>query len=153
MIEGNHFQNAYVTRNIQRAIDDFKSRADVRKLLFFEVTTAVVTPAGPGTVTNKLAFIWVEDLQYEFIEPVGGNVSLYRDALPPDESLVFHHTCMRVDNWDDFRGRVRKQSLPVAIEGGSEALRYLYLDARELLGHYLEYVWMTPERWMQVGGR
>jgi hypothetical protein len=43
--------------------------------------------------------------------------------------------------------------LPVAIEGGSEALRYLYLDARDLLGHYLEYVWMTPERWAQVGGR
>jgi Glyoxalase/Bleomycin resistance protein/Dioxygenase superfamily len=153
MIEGKHFQNAYVTRNIQQAIEHLKSRADIRKLLSFEVTTEVVTPAGPGTLTNKLAFVWVEDLQYELIEPVGGSVSIYRDALPDDDSLSFHHTCMRVDNWTDFRARVREQSLPIAIEGGSDALRYLYLDARELLGHYLEYVWMTPERWAQVGGR
>jgi hypothetical protein len=153
MIEGKHFQNAYVTRNIQRAIDDFKAKASIRKLLTFEVTTEVLTPDGPGTLTNKLAFIWVEDLQYEFIEPVSGSLSLYRDALPPDDCLVFHHTCMRVDDWNDFRARVRQQSLPVVIEGGSEELRYLYLDARELLGHYLEYVWMTPTRWLQVGGR
>ena len=153
MFEGKHFQNAYVTRNIQRAIDDFTAKADVRKVLTYEGITDVVTPNGPGTVHSKLAFVWVEDLQYEFIEPVGGTVSLYRDALPKDDSLLFHHICMRVDNWDDFRARVRKQPLEVAIEGGSDALRYLYLDARPLLGHYLEYVWMTPERWAQVGGR
>jgi hypothetical protein len=153
MFEGKHFQNAYVTRNIQRAIDDFKAKADVRKVLTYEGTTDVVTPSGPGTVHSKLAFVWVEDLQYEFIEPVGGTVSLYRDALPKDDSLLFHHICMRVDDWDDFRARVRKQPLEVAIEGGNDALRYLYLDARPLLGHYLEYVWMTPERWAQVGGR
>lgn len=153
MIEGKHFQNAYVTRNIQLALDRFKAKADIRKLLSFEVTTEVMTPAGPGTLTNKLALVWVEDLQYEFIEPVGGSLSIYSDALPRDDSLLLHHTCMRVDNWDDFRARVREQPFPVAIEGGSEALRYLYLDARELVGHYLEYVWMTPERWAQIGGR
>jgi Glyoxalase/Bleomycin resistance protein/Dioxygenase superfamily len=153
MFEGKHFQNAYVTRNIQRAIEDFKSKANVRTLLTYEGTTDVVTPTGPGTVSSKLAFIWVDDLQYEFIEPVGGTVSLYRDALPGDDSLLFHHICMRVDDWDDFRARVRTQPLEVAIEGGNDALRYLYLDARPILGHYLEYVWMTPERWAQVGGR
>jgi hypothetical protein len=60
---------------------------------------------------------------------------------------------MRVDDWQDFRARVARQPYPVAIEGGNDALRFLYLDAREFLGHYLEYVWMTPERWLQVGGR
>jgi len=79
-------------------------------------------------------------------------MTLYLDQLPPDESLMFHHVCMRVDDWS---GSVPAwpSALSVAIEGGSEALRFLYLDAREFLGHYLEYVWMTPERWNQVGGR
>jgi hypothetical protein len=153
MIEGKHFQNAYVTRNIDKAIERFKARADVRKLLQFEVTTELMTPGGPGNCTNKLAFIWVEDLQYELIQPGPGSISLYRDALPADDSLLFHHICMRVDDWDDFRSRVGKQPFPVTIEGGNEALRFVYLDARDLLGHYLEYVWMTPERWGQVGGR
>jgi hypothetical protein len=60
---------------------------------------------------------------------------------------------MRVDNWDDFRARVDEQPYPVVLEGGSDALRFLYLDAREFLGHYLEYTWMTDQRWSQVGGR
>ena len=153
MIEGRHFQNAYVTRNIQRAIETFKARADVRRLLQFEVTTEVKTPTGVGSLTNKLAFIWVEDLQYELIQPVAGELPVYREALPQDDSLIFHHTCMRVADWGEFRARVGAQQYPVVLEGGNEALRWLYLDARGFLGHYLEYVWMTEERWDQIGGR
>ena len=153
MIEGRHYQNAYITRDIQKAIGAFKDRADVRRVIQFEGSTQVMTPTGPGTLTNKLAFIWVGDLQYEFIEPVSGKVDLYRDALPADDALSFHHICMRVDDWDDFRARAARQPYPVVLEGGSDALRFLYLDARELLGHYLEYTWMTSERWAQIGGR
>jgi hypothetical protein len=153
MIEGYHYQNAYVTRNIDKWVETFGVRAKVDKLLRYEGTFPVVTPEGPATQTNKLAFIWVGDLQYELIEPAGGTVTLYRDALPAGDGLQFHHICMRVDNWDDFRRRVDKQSYPVALEGGGDALKFLYLDAREFLGHYLEYTWMTDERWTQMGGR
>jgi hypothetical protein len=153
MLEGKHFQNAYVTRDIGKAIAAFKARANIRKLLEFTPTTEVMTPTGRGMQTNKLAFIWVGDLQYELIEPVSGKVDLYRDALPTGDGPKFHHICMRVDNWDDFRARVDKQPYPVVLEGGSDALKFLYLDAREFLGHYLEYTWMTDERWGQVGGR
>lgn len=153
MLEGKHFQNAYVTRNIEAAIEAFNARGDVRKLIQTEVTVDVWTPAGQGSQTNKLAFIWVDDLQYELIEPVAGDVDIYRDALPVGDAPRFHHICMRIDNWEDFRARVEQQSLPVVLEGGSDALRFLYLDAREFVGHYLEYACMTDERWMQMGGR
>ena len=153
MIEGQHYQNAYVTRNIQKAIEAFKSRADVRKLIQYEASTDVMTPTGPAKLTNKLAFIWVGDLQYELIEPVAGTVDLFRDALPSHDSPVFHHICMRVDNWDDFRARVDQQPFPVVLERGGDTLKFLYLDAREFLGHYLEYTWMTDELWIQLGGR
>jgi hypothetical protein len=153
MLEGMHYQNAYVTRDIKKAMDAFKGRADIRKLIQYEGSTDVITPAGRGVQTNKLAFIWVGDLQYELIEPVSGTVDLYRDALPADDSPLFHHICMRVDDWSSFRARVDKQSLPVALEGGNDSLRFLYLDARKFLGHYLEYTWMTSERWAQLGGR
>ncbi len=153
IIEGKHFQNAYITRNIDKAIADFQAQADVRKILQYEGTTEVTTPAGRGTQTNKLAFIWVDDLQYEFIQPGPGIVDIYRNELPADDSLKFHHICMRVDDWDGFRARVEDQPFPVVLEGGGDALRFLYLDARRLLGHYLEYTWMNEERWAQVGGR
>jgi hypothetical protein len=153
MLEGMHYQNAYVTRNIEKAIEAFKARADIRKLIQYEGTTQVMTPAGPATQSSKLAFIWVDDLQYELIEPIGGTVTLYRDALPADDAPVFHHICMRVDDWKSFRARVDQQSLPVVLEGGNDALRFLYLDARSFLGHYLEYTCMNSERWAQLGGR
>ncbi len=153
MLEGRHYQNAYVTRDIEKAIDQFKLCSDIRLQMDTEVTVDVWTPRGNGTQTNKLAFIWVEDLQYELIQPVAGDVALYRDALPDNDQPRFHHICMRVDDWDDFRARVEQQPFPVVLEGGSEALKFLYLDAREFVGHYLEYTWMTDERWGQMGGR
>lgn len=154
MLEGNHFQNAYVTRDIDKALDTFRQRLNApQEIRSFDVTVDVKTPAGSGAASNRVAFIWIDNLQYELIQPVSGLVSIYSDQLPADDSLKFHHICMRVDDWDSFRGKVDRQGYPVALEGGSDALKFVYLDARDTLGHYLEYVWMTPARWAQLGGR
>lgn len=153
MLEGRHFQNAYITRDITKSIERMKSCADIRTILEYEGSNEVMTPAGPRVQTNKLAFIWIGDMQYELIQPVSGTVDLYRAAMPTDDSLSFHHVCMRVDDWSPFRARVDKQPFQVAIEGGSDFLKFLYLDARQVFGHYLEYVWMTDDMWTRVGGR
>jgi hypothetical protein len=153
VLEGQHYQNAFVTRNIDKAVDTFRSRSKVKDVITFDASVQVWTPKGQGTVISKLAFIWINNLQYELIQPVSGLVEVYTDELRADDGLKFHHICMRVDRWEDFRARVDKQDLPVVLEGGGDMLKFLYLDARELLGHYLEYVWMTPERWTSVGGR
>ncbi len=151
MIHGKHFQNAYITRDIDKWVERFRTQAGVEDARSFEVSVEFKTPAGVGT--NKLAFIWIDNLQYELIEPVSGAVDIYADDLPDDDSLKFHHICMRVDDWDSFRAEVDRQPYKVVLEGGGDQLRFLYLDARDFLGHYLEYVWMTDERWAQVGGR
>jgi hypothetical protein len=152
MLEGYHFQNAYVTRDVDKWVASFRSHAKVNKVITYEGSTPVVTTAGRGIQTQKMAFIWVGDLQYELIQPISGAVDLYRAALPADDGLQFHHICMRIGDWDEFRQRAGKQPYPLVLEGGNEALRFLYLDARPFLGHYLEYVWMTEERWAQMGG-
>jgi hypothetical protein len=152
MLEGRHYQNAYVTRDIAKWTEHFKTHADVRKLVTYEGSTDLWTPSGTITQTSKLAFIWVGDLQYELIEPVSG-ASLYRDALPDDDSLKFHHICNRVDDWGAFRARVNQQPYPVVLERGGNELKFLYLDARKFLGHYLEYVWTIDRVWAQMGGR
>jgi len=153
MLEGYHFQNAYVTRDVDACVEAFRKRAKVDRILTYEGSTSVTTPEGTGTQTNKLAFIWVGDLQYEFIQPMAGLIRMYSDALPAHNGLQFHHICMRVTDWGDFRSRADNQPYPVVLEGGNEMLRFVYLDTRPLLGHYAEYVWMTDERWKQMGGR
>jgi len=152
MLEGFHYQNAYVTRDIEKWIKKFGEHAKVDRQSRWEGTNPVRTVNGAVTQTNKLAFLWVGDMQYELIQPVAGDVAMYADELPEDDGLKFHHICMRVPDWDDFRARVDKQPYPVVLEGGNEFLRFLYLDARPFLGHYLEYTWMTDERWTQMGG-
>jgi Glyoxalase/Bleomycin resistance protein/Dioxygenase superfamily len=154
MLEGRHYQNAYVTRNLEKAVARVTARADVRTVMQFEATTEVQTALGRRPQTSKLAFVWIGDLQYEFIEPVIEAVPVFSAMLPDDDRPRFHHSCARVPDWDDFRRRVDQQPFPVVIEGeGADHLRFLYLDARDVLGHYLEYTWMSDASWQRMGGR
>jgi hypothetical protein len=153
MIEGSHYQNAYVTRDVARAVDRFTAQAEVRDVIQFEAPNEVITRDGLRTQVNRFAFLWVGGLQYEFIQPVSDAANVFTPVLPDDDSLRFHHSCMRVQDWDTFRARVDKQPFPVVIEGHYDGTKFLYLDTRELLGHYMEYAWMTDENWARMGGR
>lgn len=154
MLTGHHFQNAYVTRNIDKAVAEFRDRADVRQVLETQVDVQLWTPQGEGVGTQKLAFIWIGDMQVELIQPVSGNVlSVYTDALPDDDRIAFHHICHRVDDWDAFMAKVNGQDLPVILKGGTPGfLQFCYIDTSPWLGHYTEYVWMMPDRWAAMGG-
>lgn len=152
MIEGQHYQNGYITRDIEKAIAQFQAHCALEKVTSFEVPVEVTTPKGRGIAVSRLAFIWINNLQYELIQPISGLVDIYTEQLPSDDGIRLHHTCMRVTDWNEFRARVTKSNYPVVLEGGSDALKFLYIDAREFVGHYLEYVWMTPERWTAMGG-
>jgi len=155
MLMGRHFQNAYVTRDVDRAVTGFRERADVRKLIETEVSVELWTQQGTGTGVQKLAFVWIEDLQIELIQPISGDVlALYRDALPIDDALNFHHVCHRVADWDVLIESIARQPWPIVLRGGTPGLlEFLYLDTRPWLGHFLEYTWMVPARWAQLGGR
>jgi len=152
LLEG-HFQNAYVTRDLDKAVALFRSHYGVDKVLQFQSQVEVKTPAGTGAAVFKTAFAWVGSLQYEFIEPVSGLVQVYQQALPPGDGLAFHHVCMRVQDWEGTRAEIDGGSYPIVLEGETAGVRFVYVDARESLGHYLEYVWMKPEVWSAMGGR
>ena len=154
LLHGPHYQNAYVTRNVEKAMADFRAAADVRKEMFHEGEQTVETPDGPQTLHNKIAFMWVEDLQYEFIEPVSGLEHVYAQALPDHDGVAFHHVCSRVPDWEALHAQIAQHSWTVPFESVSAGgLKYLYVDARPWLGHYLEFTWMPDEMWTALGGR
>ncbi|BFM06854.1 hypothetical protein [Halioxenophilus aromaticivorans] len=138
---------------MDKALEQFHQHGAAQDCISFEVEVEVTTPRGSGKAKNKLAFVWINNLQYEIIQPVSGLVDVYKEQLPSDDSLRFHHHCVRVDDWDSFRQSVIESVYPVVLEGHSDELKYVYLDARDFLGHYIEYVWMTPNRWQQLGGK
>ena len=51
MLEGRHYQNAYVTRNLDKAVAEFTARADARSAVTFEATTEVLTGEGRKSQT------------------------------------------------------------------------------------------------------
>ena len=149
MIEGWHYQNAYICDDIEAAIDLFRSRAPIGEVKIIDVEQPVTTAAGSKIVATRLAFIWVGDLQYELIQVVKDETGIYANYTSNGGVMNFHHICMRVEgDWDSFRARVAAQELPVVMERAIEGdqLKFLYLDARATFGHYLEYVWTTDER-------
>ncbi len=153
MAEGRHYQNAYVTTDLDKALARFTTVVEPRSVVQFETSFPALTPAGPAELTSRLAFVWVGDLQYELIQPVHEPVPLFRPLLPENDLLAFHHSCTRVDDWDALRAELDERGDPVVLEGGGDELRFLYVDARAVLGHFLEYTWMTDARWAQLGGR
>ena len=147
MLEGRHFQNAYVCDDIEAAIRMFRQRADIGDVRILDVEQIVQTPDGDRTLANRVAFIWQGGLQYELIQPVR-DIGFYANAADNGGLIRFHHTNSRVDDWDSFRARVDRQDLPIVMErAGHEGAKFLYLDGRKVYGHYLELVWMTDESW------
>jgi len=154
----NHYQNAYITHDLDGALAMFRTQYGFDDFKRYEVSYELKTPAGRGTATVKLALGWIGNLQYELIEPVSGMIDVYREGLPDTVfhkwPLRFHHVCMRVPDWDAFRADLEREKRPVVMEGGTPGhLLWLYVDARDTVGHYLEYCWMTPERWAVIGGK
>jgi hypothetical protein len=153
-LEG-HYQNAYITRDIDAAIEVFRARHGFDGFQRYELSYELKTRTGPGTASIKLALGWMGNVQYELIQPVSGLVDVYSSDLPERSILKFHHVAMRVkDDWQGFRAEVDRQQLPVIMEGGTPGQsQWLYIDGRDTVGHYLEYCYMPPERWTQLGGR
>ena len=153
LLGGHFYQNAYVTRDIAKAVAGFERLADVRLKLEVDTEVEATTTLGRGAMHQKVAFLWIGDMQVELIQPVSGLVQLYSDDLPDDDSIRFHHICHRIDDWDALQKRIAKNGLPIVLEGGGDALKYCYVDTRSWLGHYVEFTWMTDEMWARIGGR
>lgn len=154
MLTGHHFQNAYIVDDIEAAIAACAARSEIGEVRPFETEQALWTPAGIKRVVNKLAFVWIGDLQYELIEVVEDQTGIYGNYLNNGGVMHFHHSCARVADWNLFRAAVEQQDLSVVLERANDgdALKFLYLDGRAFCGHYLEYTWMTDEMWPRLGG-
>lgn len=153
MLTGHHYQNAYIVADIEAGIAECAKRGEIAEVRPFAVEQQLWTPQGMKKVASKLAFVWLGDLQIELIEVVEDETGVYRNFTDNGGTLHFHHSCTRIANWDAFRAAVDQQDLPVVLERANDpSLKFLYLDGRAFCGHYLEYTWMTDERWLQLGG-
>lgn len=153
-LEG-HYQNAYVTHDLDKAMKLIDDRYGQRDWIRYDPDMVIRTPEGPKDSSVRVALAWYGGLQIELIQPNGGYNVHYEHMLPADTSDAvprFHHTAHRREDADAMRAEIEKLGLPLAFEGDvSGAMLFIYLDAREAIGHFLEYVWATPEGWDMNG--
>jgi len=155
-----HMQNAYVTHDLDRAMEMVGNRFGVEKFDRFDPEMIVKTNDGEKPMSNRVASYWAGGLNIEIIEPVSGYVDHYLNMLPSDKRDAtprFHHISLRRDDEPAMRQEIEQLGLPLAFEGPVSiktpipSLVFVYLDGRASLGHYVEYTWKSPEAWKFVG--
>ncbi|MEY2927009.1 MAG: hypothetical protein RL367_1486 [Pseudomonadota bacterium] len=103
---------------------------------------------GPSrTAVCHFALAYKNDLQFEVIQPISGDCSVYQWGLPAEGYATrFHHLGRHFADRAEFdRERaagVARWKLPVAADtmGGT----YAYFDARTDFGHFIEYFCFPP---------
>ncbi|MFN2167354.1 MAG: hypothetical protein ACK2U9_13950, partial [Anaerolineae bacterium] len=127
---------------------DGTSPADVRK----EADEAVRSLGWKG--------LYHVDADHINLSNVDGYIEHYRNMLPADTGDAiprFHHISLRRDDEPAMRREIAELGLPLAFEGPMSikeaipSLVFVYLDARQTLGHYVEFTWKSPEAWQYVG--
>lgn len=155
-----HMQNAYVTHDIEKAMEIVGNRFDVQHFDRHEPDMVVNTRHGHQPLVCRVATYWEGGLNIEIIQPVSGYVDHYVAMLPEDRSDAvprFHHTSHRRDNEAEMRAEIARLGLPLAFEGpvsikeAIPSLVFVYLDGRASIGHYIEFTWKSPEAWEYVG--
>ena len=149
-----HYQNAYVTRDLDWAQKRMSEDYGLGGWSRFEVEFPVQTPFGEQLQATKVASAWAGWLQIELIEPVSGYIAPFEAFLPDDPgdpALRFHHFAQRRESMAEVAADIAKTGLGIACQGGIPDLTYTYLDARATLGHFVELVWATPAGWEMIG--
>jgi hypothetical protein len=100
---------------------------------------------GGGTVVINMALTYVGDVQLEIIEPVAGEVDVYRSWLPEGFAVRHHHLCSRLDSVEELeqlRASYVARSYRIALDASYEGSPLFYVDTTQLLDHYQEYCWL-----------
>lgn len=138
------FQYAYVCEDMERASAEFKSRFgtgdfDLKPGLTVNDVVVDGTPVSGWTI--DVATVNVADRNIELIKPVAGAVDIYRNAIRPGHLATFHHVGVEVADMDQVSEAVTSSGRSFAILGHMPGFcRFAYLDMRDELGHFVEYV-------------
>lgn len=142
----NVFQIAYVTNDLRRAVSVFQAEQGVAELAIFDDFTLDVE-GGRRAVIN-VALAYVGETQLEIIEPVSGEVDLYRTWLPEEFAVRHHHFCHRLDSVAELEALQRdyeQRGYEISLAASLGETRLFYADTTRLLDHYQEYAWVDSE--------
>lgn len=146
-------QIAYVTNDFDLALDIFRTRFGVTR--FLELRDIRFPLSNDGKEARcHIALARSGGLEIELITPIGG-ADLYSEPVAgPGFRMAFHHVAQRLPDLEGLeavRAQLAGEGHRFPVDSESNGMTYFYADMRDTLGHYIEYVYATPEYWAQVG--
>ena len=137
-------QIGYATTDCAEAVRRYGERYGVSKFLLLPNTQSTISPGRSAVINVALAF--VNGTMIELIEPVSGADAIYRDVLPMSGFAVRQHylgyAMFSEAEWQAKQEEIERQKITVVLAGEApDVMRYQYIDLREDIGHYVEYLY------------
>jgi hypothetical protein len=137
----NHFQIAYVVRDIDKAVTNLREK--------FGIAKWQVRRMPESAPSSAIGFAYMQQTMIELVEARPSQDTIFRDWLPPSESGArFHHLGYMIDSeeqWRETVGQFEAADIRKAFSGSAEGLLdFYYADTVAHLGHYCELVRLQP---------
>jgi methylmalonyl-CoA/ethylmalonyl-CoA epimerase len=133
-------QVAIVVKDIEKARNNW---AQVLGIEAPEVSVAESNPSRPTLYNGKpsdakakLAFLSMDNLQIELIEPMGGN-STWQEFLDKNGEGI-HHIAFWIKDINGMEKKFQLQGMPTVMSGGWDGGAYNYISSEKELGCILE---------------
>ena len=94
----------------------------------------------PSNAKAKLAFLSLENIQIELIEPIGNEPSHWREFLDTHGQGV-HHVAFKVEGMEEtYIENFERNGIPLVQHGGWDGGEYGYMDGLRTLGVMVELI-------------
>ena len=107
----------------------------------------VIYQGEPIDVRVKLALGFMDDLNFEIIQPLaGGDANIYSDFLATNPNGGLHHIGFRVLESDAAAAHLEEVAGPAVQTGklGTDGGHFAYVDTRATTGVFTELIFMDP---------
>jgi hypothetical protein len=137
------WQVCYVTRDLDEGMKLLRTHYGVESIEVPTDGATFLVGDEPAEWDVRISMGARGGLIVELIEPVGGEVDFYRQALPADGGLGFHHLASHMplgdEAWDALGDVLAASGLRVDYTVLiPDRVRAGYVDTTAELGHYLE---------------
>jgi Glyoxalase/Bleomycin resistance protein/Dioxygenase superfamily len=141
----NLWQVCYVTPDLERGVEELRDLLGVMNSIDVPMDGAMFMKRGEQVEwETRVAMGARGGLIIELIEPVSGEVEVYRRALPKDGgALALHHLSMLVplgsEPWHDVEVLIEERGLSIEYTiVVPDRARLAYVDTTAQLGHWIE---------------
>jgi len=143
--EGVVFQLGYVTWDLDRAVDLFRSRYGITEFYWLDNRRRPPLPRSAPPLQSMLAYRG--QMMIEILQPEREKPGIYSEALRADGGVSLHHLGYMVEH-----GRIGPLAAEFEAQGvevpvlneNPQGISVLYADTRRETGLYSEYVSVCP---------